>query len=86
MIKNKYPLVRPELTIHFFGDVSVITDKAGMQYKFDKTQSEILYLCNGENTISDIITELIKSYICPNELIEEVSNVVYDFIKKIKIL
>lgn len=81
MIDNKYPLIKPELTIHFFGDVSVITDKAGMQYKFDKTQSEVLYLCNGDNTVSDIINKLIKIYFCPNELVENVATVVCDFVE-----
>ncbi len=82
MNNYSYLSISPDLCLHFFGEHSIIIDREGIEYLYGNSQTDILSMCDGTNTVEHIIAHLIAQYNAENDCrIESFKMAVINFLE-----
>lgn len=66
---HKYPVINSGISVHFWKDISILTDESGVlskyngvKYEMNKQYTDILALCNGLNSVNSICNEILRTH------------------------
>lgn len=66
---SQYPVINSEISVHFWDNISIITDEGGIlsmydnvKYEMNEQYTDILELCNGQNSVEMICDKISATY------------------------
>lgn len=79
--RKGYAVISEGYNLHVWGQESLLVLlKDRFHFRFTKVQTDILSMCNGINTIEDIINKMINAYNIDDSLIENVTKSIESFL------